>query len=363
MPRSALLYLITCLNVVLVILLFSRPSSVNAQGSIHHFEPVIIDIEVGNAEPLLDGVASEIRFVGGGGYEPSMEKELSYPSPMWHFAPAIAYPSPDLYSFSPQACGYGEDARVEYTLTYPSGLKEESETVSFLNCVTLLIPAYIGMELGDYRFEVSGGGTVLHHTLHLDYPNSPVILGTFDNNGVPPVYEARIIAGFKPQTRITLQIYGRDPSEDKFVFLSTRVIELDENGAAAIILGPARSSIFETFTFTVAGYVLSRQSDLITLALVPQVECGDGLLTRFAPSVRGIITSTQSVNLLSAPASDEIISMLPPGERFVVREGPRCGADGLAYYKIDFAPASGEYIEGWIAESSDGVYSIEPTFY
>jgi hypothetical protein len=68
-------------------------------------------------------------------------------------------------------------------------------------------------------------------------------------------------------------------------------------------------------------------------------------------------TDGLDMRIRSAPGlSQSVIGKVPEGSRFTVLDGPKC-VDGMNWWKVTTRPSN---ITGWMAESDNKVYLIEP---
>ena len=93
--------------------------------------------------------------------------------------------------------------------------------------------------------------------------------------------------------------------------------------------------------------------------LIP-LACANGMETRLTPGGQGRVTTIpdEPNTLRREPHnfdSSTVIGQIPPGGIFIALEGPSCGADGMAWWRVNY-----NGIVGWTPEGNGGVYWLEP---
>jgi hypothetical protein len=108
--------------------------------------------------------------------------------------------------------------------------------------------------------------------------------------------------------------------------------------------------------FVYSGWTAEGQSG--EYWLVP-VACPNGMYSRLAPNRTARVSPGAPNNLRDQPPSggvtSTVIGQIPGGASFSILDGPRCGADGLTYWQVNYNGAI-----GWTAEGDGGVYWLEP---
>ncbi|GAB4573299.1 MAG: hypothetical protein Kow0077_15260 [Anaerolineae bacterium] len=89
------------------------------------------------------------------------------------------------------------------------------------------------------------------------------------------------------------------------------------------------------------------------------LSCGSGLPIRLVPGEQGRVTLDPPLDNIvrSQPGrgAGALIGEIPPGGIFTVLEGPQCGTEGMAWWRVDY-----NGLVGWTAEGENGVYWLEP---
>ncbi len=89
------------------------------------------------------------------------------------------------------------------------------------------------------------------------------------------------------------------------------------------------------------------------------MSCGSGLSIRLVPGAQGRVTLTpplaNSVRSQPGRGMGSLIGEIPPGGVFSVLSGPQCGAEGMAWWRVNY-----NGLVGWTAEGEAGTYWLEP---
>lgn len=88
---------------------------------------------------------------------------------------------------------------------------------------------------------------------------------------------------------------------------------------------------------------------------VQPTKCPESLVSRLTVGQRAKVTPGEPNSLRSAPASGPGLRTMFAESRFLVLDGPKCGADGLAWWKVNY-----QGVVGWTAESDSKSYWLEP---
>jgi hypothetical protein len=299
-----------------------------------------------------DDILKEISFFaigGGGGYCP---KE-SYPVPVISYEPK----DEELVTTSVLVtCGWQAGERLKGTIKYPNGKTITQNIFPKLSYgeyyATLSIKPTINDPTGNYVFTLKGNNVTLTSTAYFRKPAGPRIFQA-DNTHL-------LLYGFAPRESIRLfyyDIHGKLSGWQSYTVDSKGqlVIEISTNmNGYFFALGERTGEVRLRREEPTGGFVY----DAVAYKSIKLAQYCPGLASHLTVSISGRVAYTDGTNMRirQQPGfSQAILNTVPEGTQFTVLEGPRC-ADQVTWWKIQTT----NHDEGWMAESQNGVYLIEP---
>lgn len=255
------------------------------------------------------------------------------------------------------ACGWQKGEVLKGTIIYPNGtVFTKPVSVLFnenLYYGKLSFTPGINDPVGKYTFILEGKLGVAKETVNFQKPVGPHLF----------VVDSKTIMfyGFSAQEQVRFFYYAPDTRK------LTGWQEYRMDGMGQLILKSAVP--FDGYFWAVGkngDAQLPREGPLSGSTVYPArqktikiISCGD-LISRMSGAMRGHIAFTKgggNTRLHSEPGlSKPVTAKVPEGTEFTVMDGPKC-ADGITWWKIS---ASNPNATGWVAESYNGEYLLEP---
>jgi hypothetical protein len=309
---------------------------------------------------LPEDILDEVGYFTGGGQMTFLTCEKSSMMEFCFVTDEVRW----LESFIAHIQGVDFGDEINVLVDVPNGQKIESFVTVPLSEVPVLEYRFAltpEMPIGRYKIIFSGKNGVLEHEFNVNMPSEPVVRER--GNKI-------ILLGFKPDENVRFFVYQYQPKLSRIAFIAWKTLIIGAEGTLIIDIEFSEGKSVEDFMYFIVNdddeilydslFDIFSGGSLFSSNTIPEpVQICSGMRSRLYNALNAQVAQLNgsNVRIRSRPGfSHDIVASISTGTKVMIVElSPVC-ADESTWWEIQ----TEDGIKGWMAESQNGVYLLEP---